>query len=352
MVMAENRSDRLQQNRAETVAQRLQRSGLSRRGFVKFCSATAAVMSLPPSMVPAITAALGGATHPSVMWLSFQDHTGCAESFTRRTHNPTIESLVFEAISLDYHHLLQAAAGDAARASAMAQFKGKYLVMVDGSIPVADGGIGSTVAAVSNIDMLQNIVENAAAVISVGSCATLGGRPNGDPNPSGAVGVDELMEMGKIATRPLINVPGCPPNPLLLTGIVAHYLTLDTTPELDHLHRPRSFYGDTIHDRCYRRTFYDQGKFAETFDDEGARRGWCLFRLGCIGPITHNSATTQWSDEAALPIDTGDGYIEGSEPTVELEGMEKVTVGAGVAGGSSAVRVANCHPRSWSVPSG
>ena len=341
-----------QEDREETLEQRLKRQGITRRGFLKFCAAAATAMALPPSMVPAIAAALGSITRPSVIWLSFQECTGCTESLTR-SHLPTIESLIFDAISLDYHHTLQAAAGQAAedaRKTAMEKFKGKYLVMVDGSVPLADGGVYSTIAGVSNIDMLRETVENCAAVLSVGSCASYGGLPNAQPNPTGAVGISELMDTGEIATKPLINIPGCPPIPVVITGVIAHYLTFGTIPELDELKRPKAFYGDTIHDRCYRRTFYDQGKFAESFDDEGARLGWCLYKLGCKGPTTHNScATTKWNEGTSFPIESGHGcigcsepkfwdaggfYEALSEPTGALGTAAKVAVGVGAVAGA------------------
>jgi len=352
MVTGVNRVQQAKDMRDETLEQRLKRQGISRRGFLKFCAAAASAMALPPSMVPAIAAALGNVTRPSVIWLSFQECTGCTESLTR-AHLPTIESLIFDAISLDYHHTLQAAAGhaaEAAREMAMAQFKDKYLVMVDGSVPMADGGVYSTIAGISNIDMLRDTVKDAAAVLSVGSCASFGGLPHAEPNPTGAVGVGDLMEMGEIATKPLINIPGCPPIPVVITGVIAHYLTFGTIPELDQLNRPLSFYGDTIHDRCYRRTFYDQGKFAETFDDEGARLGWCLYKLGCKGPTTHNAcATTKWNEGTSFPIESGHGclgcsepnfwdaggfYEALSEPTGALGTAAKVAIGTGAAVGA------------------
>jgi hydrogenase small subunit len=97
--------------------------------------------------------------------------------------------------------------------------------------------------------------------------------------------------------------------------VLAQYLTFGALPELDALGRPKAFYGDTIHDRCYRRPFYDQGKFAKSFDDEGARNGWCLFELGCKGPVTHNAcATTKWNNNTSFPIESGHGCIGCSEP--------------------------------------
>ncbi len=304
-------------NLTQTVEQRLQQHGVSRRSFLKFCAAAASMMALPQSMVPAIAEALGKALRPSVLWLSFQECTGCTESLTR-SHQPTLEGLIFDAISLDYHHTLQAAAGhaaEAAREAVMAAFKGRYLVLVDGSIPLAEGGIYSTIAGITNLQMVKEAVEGAAAVIAVGTCASYGGLPMAHPNPTGAVGVEELMRRGEIATKPLINLPGCPPIPVVITGVIAHYLTFGTLPQLDSLGRPLAFYGDTIHDRCYRRTFYDQGKFAETFDDEGARLGWCLYKLGCRGPTTHNAcATTKWNGGTSFPIESGHGCIGCSEP--------------------------------------
>jgi hydrogenase small subunit len=97
--------------------------------------------------------------------------------------------------------------------------------------------------------------------------------------------------------------------------VLAHFLTFGTLPELDHLDRPLAFYGNNIHDRCYRRPFYDKGLFANTFDDEGARKGWCLFKLGCKGPVTYNAcATIKWNDGASFPIEAGHGCLGCSEP--------------------------------------
>ena len=72
------------------------------------------------------------------------------------------------------------------------------------------------------------------------------------------------------AGRQHLRLPG---HPRGLTGTLAHFLVFGTLPELDSLHRPKTFYGNTIHDRCLRRPFYEAGKFAGSFDDEGARRG-------------------------------------------------------------------------------
>jgi hydrogenase small subunit len=289
----------------------LKNRGVSRRAFLKFCTTTASMMALPPSMVPAIASALEKARRPSVIWLSFQECTGCTESLTR-SHTPTIEGLIFDAISLDYHHTLQAASGDAAehaREEAMKENYGNYLLVVDGSIPLDNPGY-STIAGISNLDMLKETAKGAAAIVSVGSCAAFGGLPHANPNPTGAASVSDI-----ITDKPIINVPGCPPIPVVITGVFLHYLTLGTIPELDELGRPKAFFGQNIHDRCYRRPFYERGQFAETFDDEGAKAGWCLYKLGCKGPVTYNAcATVKWNQGTSFPIESGHGCLGCSEP--------------------------------------
>jgi len=297
-------------NKDQTIGEILRSKGISRRSFLKFCATTASLMALPPGMIPVIAEALEKARRPSVIWLSFQECTGCTESLTR-SYAATIEDLIFNVISLDYHHTLQAASGtaaEAARTTAMEQNQGKYLVIVDGSIPTGNPGY-STIAGVSNVEMLKETAKGAAAIVSIGTCASYGGIPHADPNPTGAVSVSDLVK-----DKPIINVPGCPPIPAVITGVLVQFLTFGL-PELDSLGRPKAFFGQSIHDRCYRRPFYDKGLFAETFDDEGAKKGWCLYKLGCKGPTTYNAcATTKWNDGTSFPIESGHPCLGCSEP--------------------------------------
>lgn len=331
----------------EYLLETLQRQGITRRGFLKFCTAMASLMALPPGMAPAIAEALSKARRPSVIWLSFQECTGCTESLTRSA-SPTVENLILDAISLDYHHTLQAAAGTAAeqaREQAMKAFYGKYLLIVDGSVSTKDNGVYSTIAGTTNLQMLEDAIDGAAAIIAVGTCAAFGGLPHANPNPTGAVSVLDIVK----GRKPVINVSGCPPIPVVITGVLSHYLTFGTIPDLDKHHRPLSFFGDSIHDRCYRRPFYDQGKFAKTFDDEGARNGWCLYELGCKGPTTHNAcATTKWNNGTSFPIqsghpclgcsepdfwDAGSFYSALPEPTTDVSTIAATAVAAGAAAG-------------------
>ena len=313
----------------QNLGEYLRLQGVSRRGFLKFCSATASLMALPPSAVAQVAEALATARRPSVIWLSFQECTGCTESLTR-SHAPTVESLIFDAISLDYHHTLQAAAGhgaEAAREAAQEENKGEYILVVDGSIPVGNPAY-STIAGISNLDMLKNAAQDCFAIVAVGTCAAFGGLPNANPNPTGAVSVSEIIK-----DKPIINVSGCPPIPAVITGVLAHFLTFGSIPELDSLGRPAAFFGQNIHDRCYRRPFYERGQFAGTFDDEGARKGWCLYKLGCKGPTTYNAcATVKWNQGTGFPIQAGHGCIGCSEPNFWDKGGFYSPISAGMWG--------------------
>lgn len=328
-------------SKRDTLGEELRRRGMSRRAFLKFCAAVASSMALPPTAAPVMAEALAKARRQSVIWLSFQECTGCTESITR-SYSPTLESLIFDFISLDYHHTLSAASGHAveqAREEAMKANWGKYLVIVDGSVPLKDDGVYSTIAGMSNAQILKEVAEGAAAIVTVGTCAAFGGIPKADPNPTGAVAVSDIIK-----DKPIVNVPGCPPIPEVMTGVVASFLTFGKLPELDALGRPKAFFGDTIHDRCYRRPFYDQGKFAETFDDEGARQGWCLYKLGCKGPITYNAcATVKWNQGLTFPIQSGHGCLGCSEPNFWDKGgfYQPLSTGDwGSAGGVAAAAAA------------
>jgi hydrogenase small subunit len=152
---------------ADELGSGLRDGGISRRAFLKYSVSLTSLMALPASLAPVMAQGLGKAKRRSVIWLSFQECTGCTESLTR-SHAPTIENLIFNFISLDYHHTLQVASGEAAEAArknAMGLSRGKYLLIVDGSIPIKDGGVYSTIAGITNLEMLKTCANDAAAII-------------------------------------------------------------------------------------------------------------------------------------------------------------------------------------------
>lgn len=276
---------------------------LRRRDFLKIVTMAAASVGLAQSAVPRIVEAASKGLKPSVIWLHFQECTGCTESLLR-THHPEIAELILDLVSLDYHETLFAAAGhqaEAALQAAMKQNAGKYVCVIEGAIPTKDGGIYCKIGNKTAMDLAREVSANAAAVIAIGSCASWGGVPSADPNPTGATGAPMVLTDKKVVT-----LPGCPANPYILLGTVLQFVTLGTLPALDEKGRPLFAYARTIHEDCPRRPHFDAGRFAQKYGDEGHRLGHCLYKLGCKGPATHASCSTmRFGDVDAWPIGIG-----------------------------------------------
>ncbi|MGL5326474.1 MAG: hydrogenase 2 small subunit [Aeromonas sp.] len=265
--------------------------GISRRDFMKLCAGMAATLGLSQHAVAQMATALTSPERPPVIWIGAQECTGCTESLLRATH-PTIENLILNTISLEYHEVLSAAFGHQAeenKHNAIKRYKGKYVLVVDGSIPLKDGGVYCMVAGEPIVDHIRRAAADAAAVIAIGSCAAWGGVPASGGNPTGAVSLEEAL--GNIGT-PIINIPGCPPNPHNFLTTVAYYITYGKLPALDSKKRPLFAYERLIHENCERRPHFDAGRFAKEFGDEGHRQGWCLYHLGCKGPETYGNCST------------------------------------------------------------
>ncbi|MEG0006966.1 MAG: hydrogenase 2 small subunit [Aeromonas sp.] len=265
--------------------------GINRRDFMKLCAGMAATLGLSQNAVAKMATALTSPQRPPVIWIGAQECTGCTESLLRSTH-PTIENLILNTISLEYHEVLSAAFGHQAeenKYNAIERYKGKYVLVVDGSIPLKDGGIYCMVAGEPIVDHIRRAAADAAAVIAIGSCSSWGGVPASGSNPTGAVSLEEAL--GNIGT-PIINIPGCPPNPHNFLTTVAYYITYGKLPALDAKKRPLFAYERLIHENCERRPHFDAGRFAKEFGDEGHRQGWCLYHLGCKGPETYGNCST------------------------------------------------------------
>jgi len=291
------------------------RLGISRREFQQFCAATATTLGLGAGSDVAIAQAVQKAKRPTVIWLHYQECTGCSESMLRAEH-PTLEKLILDTISLDYHETLMAAAGhqaEAARKQSMKDNKGKYVLVVEGAIPTKDNGIYCKVGGHTAVDIVKECAADAAAVIAIGSCASWGGMPSTGPNPSGSSGVAQVLG------KPVVTIPGCPPNPYNFLATVVHFLTFGKLPDVDKLGRPLFAYGRIIHEHCERRAHFDAGRFAMEFGDEGHRKGHCLYKLGCKGPETYaNCSTIGFGDvgESNWPVACGHPCIGCSEQGV------------------------------------
>jgi hydrogenase small subunit len=288
----------------------LERRGISRREFLKFCTVMTAVLALPLDEVSRVAAALEGVRRPPVIWLEFQDCAGCTEALLRAPR-PTVAEIVLDVLSVNYHETIMAAAGQQAEEAKQATIEaGDYLLLVEGSISTKDNGLYCCIGGRTAMDHLEEAARNAVAAIAVGSCACFGNIPAANPNPTGAVGVRDLVRH-----IPVMNLSGCPVNAINLTAAIVHYLTFGSLPELDDLGRPLFAYGMRIHDHCTRRPHFDAGQFVEQWGDQGHRLGWCLYKMGCKGPQTyHNCPTVRYNETVSWPVGVGHGCIGCSEP--------------------------------------
>ena len=287
----------------ETLGEHLASRGVSRREFLTFCGQMAAVLGLSEALTPQVVEALQQIRRPSVIWLQLQECTGCVESVLR-TADPSIGDLVLDLISLDYQHTLMAGAGDAveaAKQAAMEENAGQYILLVTGSVPLEEDGIYLTIGGRTGLEILEEAAENAAAIIAIGACAHFGSVQAARPNPTGAVGIGEV-----IRDRPIVNIAGCPPIADVVTATIVHFLTFGRLPATDGEGRPLFAYGARIHDQCPRRANFDAGQYVQAFDDEGARQAWCLYQVGCKGPATFSPCPIiQWNDHTDWPIGAG-----------------------------------------------
>ncbi len=314
--MAEQHLINLEQD--SRIAAAAERLSMTRRDFLQFCAAMATTLGLPQGAEAAMAEAVASKKRPSVIWLHFQECTGCTESMLRAEH-PTLEKLILDVISLDYHETLFAAAGhqvEAARKQAMADNKGQYLLVIEGAVPTRDNGVYCKIGGKTAIELAKECAADAAAVIAIGSCASWGGMPSTDPNPTGATSA------GKVLGKPVVTIPGCPPNPYNFLSTVVHFLTFGKLPPVDELGRPKFAYSRLIHENCERRAHFDAGRFAMEFGDEGHRKGYCLYKLGCKGPETYaNCSVIMFGDAGAgtWPVACGHPCIGCTEQGVGFQ---------------------------------
>ncbi len=291
----------------------LDQKGIDRRGFIKWAGSITAMLALPGSFTPLVAQAAQLADRLPIIWLHMAECTGCSESLLR-TDGPTIDSLIFDYISLEYHETLMASAGWQAEHNlehAIETYKNQYILMVEGGIPSGDssyflkiGGHGAT-----GEENAIKASENAAAIFAIGSCSSFGGVQAANPNPTNSV------SLSKVTSKPVINVPGCPPSEKNIVGSLIYYILYGNLPALDKYNRPKWAYGLRIHDLCERRGHFDAGEFVEEFGDEGAKKGYCLYKVGCKGPYTFNNCSkNKFNSHMSWPIQAGHGCIGCSEP--------------------------------------
>jgi len=341
----------------ETFYEVMRRQGITRRSFLKFCTLTAATLGLDPTFATEIAHALETKPRTPVIWLHGLECTCCTESFIRSGH-PLAKDAVLSMISLDYDDTIMAAAGHQAEEileQTIVKYDGQYILACEGNPPLNEDGMYCIQSGRPYIEKLRHMAAHCQAIIAWGSCASWGCIQAARPNPTQAVPIHKVIH-----DKPIVKVPGCPPIAEVMTGVISYLVTFGRLPELDRQGRPVMFYGQRLHDKCYRRPHFDAGQFVEHFDDEGARKGYCLYKVGCKGPTTYNACSTVgWNGGISWPVGSGHGCLGCAEddfwdkgsfysPVTELDvtgGVEATAdkIGKGLAtvvGGAVAVHAA------------
>jgi hydrogenase small subunit len=260
---------------------------ITRRKFLEMGTKIAVVLGLSPALVPQVVEAmeqLASGTAP-VLWLQAQSCSGCSVSFLDASY-PGPAQVLTRYISLLFHQTISTATGQTGVDIINKSIDtGGYYLVVEGAIP-AGMPKAAMMAHEPISEQIARAAEKADAIIALGTCASFGGIPAAEGNPTGAVSLPDFLKSEGIST-PTIRIPGCPAHPDWLVGTIVHLLKFGM-PELDSLARPKLFFGKNLHDQCARFSDYEKEHFAEKFGDEG-----CLFKLGCLGPVTKADCTTR-----------------------------------------------------------
>ncbi|EAK5404384.1 oxidoreductase [Campylobacter jejuni] len=243
-----------------------------------------------------------------VVWLHLCECTGCSESLLR-ADLPSFDELIFDFFSLEYHETLMAANGTKAEELLEYVLEEDFILAVEGGVAAIDtffltiGAQGE-----SGYEILEKLAAKAKAIFAVGTCSSYGGIQAAYPNPSKTCGISEVL------SQKVVNIPGCPPSDINIIATLSFFALFGVLPELDEQNRPVWAYGKCLHDMCERKAKFESGIFAEHFDDEAAKNGACLFKIGCKGPYTYNNCPkVKFNAKTSWPVAAGHGCIACSE---------------------------------------
>jgi hydrogenase small subunit len=291
--------------------------GVSRRDFLKYCGAVAAVLGMTeaaaPQIASAIEAVLPRPLAPAI-WLNLGACTGCTESIAQVNY-PDVATVVLDLLSLNYFETVMAAPGvsaEKAMEATIADAKGKYVAIIEGTVMTGADGNTLRIGGKTGNEILERLAKDAAAIVAVGSCAVDGGWVIGRPNPAGGTGVSAYLK-SKGITTPVVNLPTCPVNPEWIVAIVIDVLLLGKGPEalnLDAQGRPKLIYSSAIHDNCPRRGHFENGEFVTEFGSPEEAKGYCLYKVGCKGPQTFTDCpTVRWNRKQSWCVESGSPCI-------------------------------------------
>ena len=300
-------------DKEENLSNILELYGVSRRDFLKWSAFLTSALMLPYIFEPRVARAANILTRTPFIWLDMADCMGNTEGFLRTAH-PTPAEIILNYVSVNYMESIMAPAGyqaEARRTETVKKYKGKYILVVEGAIPTGMDGKFLTIGAKGDtgLKITKETAKHAGVIIAVGNCAAYGGIPAANPNPTSAVG------LSSVTNRSVINIPACPANPVNLVGTLVEYILIGKAPQLDSLGRPLWAYSGRLHDNCYRRGHFEAGEYVREWGDDGAKKQYCLYMMGCKGPFTWNNCTTaEYNQDISFPMRAGHGCIGCSQP--------------------------------------
>ncbi|MBA2754217.1 MAG: hydrogenase expression protein HypE [Chloroflexia bacterium] len=258
-------------------------------------------------------ALLGPVKVVHAFWLAGMSCDGCTVAVTG-ANSPSVEDLLIGRLPgvprMVLHHPVTSVEHGHAfirnyEMAANGELNAPYVIIFEGSVPdesiaAETGGFWCAMGSetipkpIPTTTWLDRMAPGAAAVIAIGTCATWGGIPAAYGNPTGSMSVMDYLGKDYLSALglPVINVPGCSPVGDNFTETVAATLLflngLGPLPEFDELGRPAWLFNQTVHQRCVRAGFYEEGTFAEKY---GAPE--CLVEIGCWGPVVQCNITSR-----------------------------------------------------------
>lgn len=202
-----------------------------------------------------------------IIWLAGGSCEGCSMAVMGAAE-PSIENLLLNQIAglpsvTLIHPFLAFEAGMAFLAQLKEATEGAYsslVLVVEGTIfddSIAGDGFFSNLGGHEDkpqtvTNWLDYLVPQATAVIAIGTCATWGGIPAAQGNPTGSMSLTDYLgtDFRSTAGLPIINIPGCaPPGENFIDTLIYLMLHLnEQVPlELDEAHRPAWLYQQETH---------------------------------------------------------------------------------------------------------
>ncbi|GAA1509715.1 hydrogenase [Nocardioides humi] len=272
----------------------------------------------------------------SVLWLQGGACSGNTMSFLNAEEPNVVDLIVDFGLELLWHPSLGLELGDNAQkifADCASGARPLDIFVFEGTVIEKDGY--DRFADREMKEWVTDLANAASIVVAIGDCATWGGIPAMEPNPSqstglqfhkrkkgGFLGADWVSKAG----LPVINIPGCPAHPDWITQIIVALATGRTADiALDDLHRPQTFFKTFTQTGCTRVQFFDYKQSTMSFG-EGTRTGCLFYELGCRGPMTHSPCNRILWNRQSSKTRAGMPCLGCTEPEFPFFDLAKGTV--------------------------